>query len=76
MESYEKLFFRNLLENKDNIAEYVSNLYKGQGTDYSSIELNSLFSSLKKQGYVNCMNADNIMYNVSLTLKGKNIPDS
>lgn len=73
MENYEKVFLRNLLENKDNLAEYVSSLYKGQGTDYSSIELNSLFSSLKKQGYVSCMNADNIMYNVSLTLKGKNV---
>ena len=38
MESYEKIFLRNLLNNKDNLSEYVSGLYKGEGTEYSSIE--------------------------------------
>ena len=76
MESYEKIFLRNLLSNKDNLAEYVSDLYKGQGTNYSSQELNTLFGSLKRQGYISCLNADNITYNVVLTLKGKNVKES
>lgn len=76
MESYEKIFLRELIEHKDDLSDYVSGLYKGEGTTYSQLELNGLFSGLKKQGYISCMNYDNIMENVSFTLKGKNINES
>lgn len=76
MEKYEKLFLRELIEHKDDLSNYVSKLYAGEGTTYSKLELNGLFSGLKKQGYITCLNYDNIMGNVSFTLKGKNISSS
>lgn len=64
---------RQLLEHKDNLGEYINELYNDESREN---ELNALFGELKKEGLVNCIYADNRAYNVSFTLKGKNIKES
>lgn len=73
METYIKKFMRQLLKHKDSLNEYVDELYSDESRDE---DLNDLFSELKKQGFINCMYADNRAYNVQLTIKGKNISAS
>ena len=45
MESYLKIFMRDLLEHKDNLNEYVSELYEDESKED---DLNALFGALKK----------------------------
>lgn len=73
MESYQKIFMRQLLEHKDNLSEYINELYNDESMEN---ELNALFGELKREGLVNCIYADNRAYNVSFTLKGKHIKES
>ena len=73
MESYQKIFMRKLLEHKDNLSEYINELYSDESREN---DLNALFAELKKEGLVNCIYADNRAYIVSLTSKGKNIKES
>ena len=73
MEIYLKKFMRKLLEHKDNINEYVNELYADESRED---DLNALFGALKKEGLVTCRYASNRIYTVELTLKGKNIPAS
>ena len=73
MESYLKKFMRELLEHKNNLNEYVDELY---ADDTREDDLNALFGALKKEGLLSCIYADNRAYEVQLTLKGKNLPAS
>ena len=73
MESYLKIFMRDLLEHKDNLNEYVSELYEDESKED---DLNALFGVLKKEGLLTCIFADNRAYEVQLTLKGKNLSAS
>lgn len=73
MEAYLKKFMRSLLEHKNNLSEYVNELY---ADDFREDDLNALFGELKKEGLVTCIYADNRAYEVQLTIKGKNIPVS
>ena len=73
MEYYLKKFMRRLMEQKDNLNEYVNELYADESRED---DLNALFGELKKEGLLTCIYADNRVYDVKLTLKGKNIPAS
>lgn len=73
MESYLKIFMRDLLEHKDNLNEYVSELYEDESKED---DLNALFGALKKEGLLTCIFADNRAYEVQFTLKGKNLSAS
>ena len=73
MESYLKKFMRELLEHKNNLNEYVDELY---ADDTREDDLNALFGALKKEGLLSCIYADNRAYEVQLTLNGKNLPAS
>lgn len=70
MESYLKRILRDLKENESNLGAYVDSLYKDEDSENN---LNELFGELKRDGYVNCLYADNRVYQVSLTLKAKSL---
>lgn len=70
METYLKKFMRELLEHKDNLNEYVNQLYSDESREE---DLNALFGALKREGLLSCIYADNRAYEVQLTLKGKNL---
>ena len=73
MEAYLKKFMRELLENKNTLNEYVDQLYSDESKEG---DLNELFGALKKEGLISCVFADNRVFHVALTLKGKNISAS
>lgn len=73
MDIYIKRFIKELLDNKDNLNQYVDFLYR---EEYKQVDLNEMFGMLKKEGYISCLYADNRAYNVALTLKGKSLTDA
>lgn len=73
MEIYLKKFMRRLLDHADALNEFVDELYKDESREN---DLNALFGALKKEELINCIYADNRVYNVQLTLKGKNLTAS
>ena len=73
METYVKIFLKELLANRDNLSQYIDLLYSDE---HKHQDLNEMFGLLKKEGYVSCLYADNRAYNVTLTLKGKNLSDA
>lgn len=73
MDIYIKRFIKELLDNKDNLNQYVDFLYR---EEYKQVDLNEMFGKLKKEGYISCLYADNRAYNVALTLKGKSLTDA
>ena len=73
MESYLKRFMRELLEHKNDLNEYVNQLYTDESRED---DLNAMFGALKKEGLLSCIYADNRAYEVQLTLKGKNLSAS
>jgi hypothetical protein len=73
MESYLKRFMRELLEHKNDLNEYVNQLYTDESRED---DLNAMFGALKKEGLLSCIYADNRVYEVQLTLKGKNLSAS
>ena len=73
MEAYVKLFLKDLLANRDNLGQYIDLLYSD---GHKHQELNEMFGLLKREGYISCIYADNRVYNVALTLKGKNLSDA
>ena len=73
METYVKIFLKDLLANRDNLRQYIDLLYSDE---HKHQDLNELFGLLKKEGYISCLYADNRAYNVTLTLKGKNLSDA
>ena len=73
METYVKIFLKDLLANKDNLSQYIDLLYSDE---HKHQDLNEMFGLLKKEGYISCLYADNRVYNVALTLKGKNLSDA
>ena len=73
METYVKIFLKDLLANRDNLSQYVDLLYSDE---HKHQDLNEMFGLLKKEGYISCLYADNRAYNVTLTLKGKNLTDA
>ena len=73
MDKYIKIFLRNILMNKDNLSHYIDSLYRG-GHDHN--DLNEMFGFLRESGYISCTYADNRVYSVKLTLKGKQLTDS
>lgn len=73
METYLKKFMRELLEHKDNLNEYVDQLYADESKED---DLNGLIGALKKEGLLTCIYADNRAYDVAFTLKGKNLSAS
>ena len=66
-------FFHSLLENSDNLSEYVDSLYRD--SQYSEEDLNQIFGVLKRQGLITCMYADNRAWVHSITYKGKHYFD-
>ncbi len=70
MEIYLKKFMRRLLDHADDLNKYVDDLYNDKSNED---DLNLLFGALKKEKLINCMYADNRVYKVQLTLKGKNL---
>ena len=56
METYVKKFTRKLLEHKDNLNEYVDQLYVNDSEDG---DLNELFGLLKQEGLLSFIYADN-----------------
>lgn len=70
METYLKKFMRKLLEHKDNLNEYVDQLYSDESEEN---DLNELFGLLKNEGLLSFIFADNRACNVKITLKGKNL---
>lgn len=72
METYVKRFLKELLSNKDNLDSYIDSLYQDK---YKCRDLNEMLGLLKREGYVSCLFADNRAYEVSLTLKGKQLTD-
>lgn len=73
VETYIKLFLRQLKENENNLGVYIDSLFSEDNPKDNIIEL---FGELKREGYVNYLKADNRVYNVSLTLKAKNLTAS
>lgn len=73
MESYLKRFMRELLEHKNDLNEYVDQLYADESRED---DLNAMFGALKKEGLLSCIFADNRAYEVKFTLKGKNLSAS
>lgn len=73
MESYLKRFMRELLEHKNDLNEYVNQLYTDESRED---DLNAMFGALKKEGLLSCIYADNRAYEVQFTLKGKNLSAS
>ena len=71
MEAYLKIFMRQILEHKENLNEYVNKLYEDESQKEN---LNVLFGTLKKEGFLNYFYGDNRAYEVQLTIKGENIP--
>lgn len=60
----------NLITHQENLNEYVASLYLESNDNYS-LELNQKFGVLKENNLITLKWADNIAYNVSLTLNGK-----
>ena len=73
MDSYLKRFMRELLEHKNDLNEYVDQLYTDESRED---DLNAMFGALKKEGLLSFIYADNRAYEVQLTLKGKNLSAS
>lgn len=73
MEAYIKRFLKGLLANKDNLSQYIDSLYRDE---HKHQDLNEMFGLLKREGYISCGYADNRVYNVTLTLKGKHLSDT
>ena len=73
MEVYLKNFMRELLEHRDNLNEYINQLYLDE---YRGEELNALFGEAEREGFIDCIYADNRAYVVKFTLKGNNISPS
>lgn len=73
MEVYVKRFLRELLNNKDNLSQYIDLMYCDE---HRKQDLNELFGELKREGYISCLYADNRAYNVALTLKGRQLSDA
>lgn len=73
MDRLYEAFFHNLLENGDNLSEYVDSLYRD--SQYSEEDLNHIFGVLKRQGLITCMYADNRAWVHSITFTGKHYFD-
>lgn len=73
MDTLYEEFFRKLLDNAYNLAEYVDSLYAGR--EYSNDDLNHIFGVLKKSGLITCMYADNRAWVRSITFDGKHYFD-
>ena len=65
-----KKMMRNLLDHKDDIDKYIDTLYQQSQTED---DLNEIFGELKNEGLITYFPADNRVYNIRLTLKGKNL---
>lgn len=72
MDMYIKRFMKELLDNKENLNQYIDDLYS---LEYKRNDLNEMFGLLKEEGYISCIYADNRVYNATLTLKGKCLTD-
>jgi hypothetical protein len=70
MDTALKKLMSNLLIHKNNLNEYVDSLYKEESIKE---DLNSLLGALKSEGLITYMYADDIAYNVALTIKGRNL---
>ena len=73
METYLKKFIRELHGHKDNLNEYIDQLYKDESRKN---ELNELLGELEKEGILTLQRADNKIYDARFTIKGKNISSS
>ena len=73
MDMYIKRFMKELLDNKENLNQYIDDLYS---LEYKRNDLNEMFGLLKEEGYISCIYADNRVYNATLTLKGKCLTDA
>ncbi len=73
METYLKKFMRELVAHKNDLNEYVNQLYADESRED---DLNAMLGALKKEGLLSCIYADNRAYEVQFTMKGKNLPAS
>jgi hypothetical protein len=73
MDTYIKRFLKELVANQDNLNQYVDLLYR---EEHQQDDLNEMFGLLKKEGYISCLYADNRAYDVTFTLKGKNLTEA
>lgn len=64
-------FLQELIIHQENLSEYVTSLYSESNNNYS-LELNQKFGVLKENNLITVKWADNVAYNVTLTLNGKN----
>ena len=70
---YEDFFYR-LLQNVDNLSDYVDSLYKSN--EFTDNDLNQIFGALKKEGLISCLYADDRAWVQQITFKGKHYFDN
>lgn len=69
-----KNFFNELLCNEDNLSEYVNSLC--ESNKFSEKDLAHIFGVLKSEGLVECSFADNRVWALKITFKGKHYFDN
>lgn len=66
-------FFRKLLDNSENLSNYVDSLYLGN--EYSANDLDHIFGVLKGEGLIVCVFADDRAWVKEITFEGKHFFD-